>query len=123
MNNFIEIYDGIIPKEGWDCIINEFDNKEFPERFVGGNNQFKKYYTVGMDFDDDYFSTFNEPIAFCLRIALEQYKQKYPFMNRLIYWGCNKDYNIQRYNGEGEGYHALHCEQDGVPAFHSRILV
>ena len=122
LNNFIEIYDDIIPKEGWDYIINQFDNREFPEEFVGGDTKFKKSYTVGMNFDDDYFSTFNEPIAFCLRIALEQYKQKYPFMNKLIYWACDKGYNLQRYQ-EGEGYHFLHCEQDGNPAYHSRMLV
>ena len=123
MNNFIEVYDDIIPKEGWDILIESFDNTEFPKECIGGNNEFKKSYTVGMDFENDYFKVFNEPLLFVLRIALEQYKAKYPFMNRLIYWGCDKDYNIQRYNGEGEGYHALHCEQDGISEYHSRMLV
>jgi len=50
-----------------------------------------------------------------LVIALEEYKEQYPYLNEIHYWSLFDVYKIQRYY-PGEGYCILHCEnQSHIP--------
>ena len=52
---------------------------------------------------------------------LTEYKKKFPFLNELSTWDLVKDINIQKFNGEDDGYFIKHCEADG--RYSNRMLV
>ena len=58
-------------------------------------------------------SPINEFLGKGLNECLEDYKKDYPFVEKLGRWSCFNTFKVQKYN-PGEGYFALHCENDHV---------
>jgi|TARA_Y100000015_G_scaffold19413_1_gene18841 hypothetical protein len=74
------------------------------------------------DSDGKYENEVSELIASKLKIAVEEYKQKYPELDDIHSWSLLNGFNIQRYYPT-EGYFAAHAENDGENATKNRVLV
>ena len=131
--NHIEVYDNAISKEGCSKIIKYFD--DFPRKedavVMGDANtkikpEFKKGKQISVRLSKcdktiyDYLITYILP---ALNNGLEQYKEKYPFINHgLDAWSISDGFNIQKFDGKKEGYFCMHCESCTITNC-NRILV
>ncbi len=122
-NDFIYKKKNGISKEKCNLIIDLFENEK--EHIVGGigfENKIieedKKCSEIFVDIGNKLYNHlfFNE-----LQIALEEYKEKYPFIDSIYKWGYWPKYKIQRYF-PNEGYFKLHCENFGVTFSENRSL-
>jgi hypothetical protein len=128
--NFIEKYDNVISKKECEYLINLFDFCPFQvEGRAGGKIDHEKKLGVSVDlfFKSDSENTvtegnqiINEIILPSIVECLNQYKKKYPLMEKLTSWNIDNDYHIQRFK-ENQGYYATHCEQQGPTS--KRMLV
>ena len=126
--NHIQIYDNALSKESCRGIIKYLDNHpDIEEGHYMDVNGFESNKT-GQDIrnaNDLIFSysvlrqSFNS-LPSCLNMlvptlvkGVTEYKKKFPFLNELSTWDLVNDINIQKFNGEEDGYFVRHCEADG----------
>ena len=125
MNNFIEEYDLVSPE---DCkkIIDFFEDRVELQRdgTVGEKDSVDKKHKDSTDMHLDFCNSLaiNEIILDGLGKALEQYKEKYYYMDTLCPWSIYSSYNLQRYY-PNQGYPAIHQEQGPKGKDASRMLV
>ena len=81
---------------------------------VGGNLKLKPEWKTdteigfGDENDDDpwIYTDFVYP-------CIDEYKTKHPYIDTIDQWEVDSHYKMQRYR-PGEGYHKLHCENEGM---------
>ena len=122
--NFIGIYDNALSNEECQIIIDEFeDNKHLHiDGKSGGGIQphVKKSTDISYHITDDSKTT--KIITSSLVKHLEEYKKKYPEVDKLMAWKFHENFNVQRYKPK-EGYYKTHCEVVGMNGRENRVLV
>ena len=116
MYDFIETYDFGLEL---DCqkVINFFESvyDEGKSRTGGlkffNKNRQKICATETLSFADDV--DINELVYFFVGQAIDKYSNDYTFLNVNKSWRLSPSYNIQRYDGDKEGYFSLHNEASG----------
>ena len=116
MHDFIETYDFGLEL---DCqkVINFFESVYDEEKSRTGGLKFfnknrqKICATKTLSFDEDV--EINELVYFFVRQAIDKYSNDYTFLNVNKSWRLSPSYNIQRYDGDKEGYFSLHNEASG----------
>ena len=112
MNDFIEVYEGIVPPELCDAVIDSFEKviKEGKIRTIAGSLQ----RSSGKLFREDYsaeLTEFNEKNASnifeVLNQAVSLYQEKYAILDKISY--ITMRLKIQK-TPIGGGYHGWHCE-------------
>ena len=121
--NHIQIYDNALPKEGCRNIIKYFDSHPDVEKgiIMDANSQVKQgirnetdkfsYSRLGNSFD-----SLSSPVDILIPTLVKgitEYKKKFPFLDELSYWDLHNNFNIQKFDGEEDGYFVKHCEADG----------
>tara|TARA_R100000742_G_C4274868_1_gene95052 strand:- start:140 stop:703 length:564 start_codon:yes stop_codon:yes gene_type:complete len=123
--NFIGLYDDALTKKNCETIIDEFeDNKDKQIEGTSGGGLIKPKVKKSTDItyhinDDSKTTGIIEPN---LEKYLNEYKKKYPELDTLTKWKCDKLYNVQRYKPT-EGYYKPHCEVSGGKGSMNRLLV
>ena len=116
MYDFIETYDFGLEL---DCqkVLNFFERvyDEGKSRTGGlkffNKNRQKICATETLSFAEDV--EINELVYFFVRQAIDKYSNDYTFLNVNKSWRLSPSYNIQRYDGDKEGYFSLHNEASG----------
>ena len=116
MYDFIETYDFGLEL---DCqkVINFFERvyDEGKSRTGGlkffNKNRQKICATETLSFAEDL--EINELVYFFVGQAIDKYSNDYTFLNVNKSWRLSPSYNIQRYDGDKEGYFSLHNEASG----------
>ena len=121
--NHIQIYDNALPKEDCRNIIKYFDSHSDVEKgiIMDANSQVKQgirnetdkfsYSRLGNSFD-----SLSSPVDILIPTLVKgitEYKKKFPFLDELSYWDLHNNFNIQKFDGEEDGYFVKHCEADG----------
>ena len=117
MHDFLEIYDDDYTYAGCDEIIKFFD-QTYTSKPAGlkafNRNRQKVCSTITLNFGEDW--EINDSVYVFVRLAIEKYREKYDYLNsidKISQWRLCPSYNIQRYNGEEEGFFSLHNETSG----------
>ena len=122
-SSFIEIYDNLLSQEDCDRIITLFENS--PHVDWGGTSD-------GNDFDykkckeispflyksDEIGSIIGLPLL----KALKKYDKKYKALNFQDCWNTYPRFNIQKYEGEDDGYKIWHSEHGSSEISSKRVL-
>ena len=132
--NHLQIYDNALPKEGCRNIIKYFDSHPDVENdlIMDRNSQVKRQVKEGIRNTTDKFSysrltqsfeSLRSPVDILIPTLVKgiaEYKKKFPFLDEVSYWDLHKYFNIQKFDGEKDGYFMRHCEADGP--FINRML-
>ena len=118
MTNFIQCTSGALSKHECDAVIDFFEsNKErqFPGS-VGAEVKYDPKSKIDTELRFDLRELVEderlEPVGNALYNAWEEYRQIYPFLNKLAGWRISHAFKIQKYN-PNEAYFLEHCENDG----------
>ena len=117
MHDFLEFYDDDYTYAGCDEIIKFFD-QTYTSKPAGlkafNRNRQKICSTLTLNFGEDW--AINDSVYVFVRLAIEKYREKYDYLNskdKISQWRLCPSYNIQRCNGEEEGFFSLHNETSG----------
>lgn len=118
MTDFILHKKKLVSKEKCDEIIRIFEkDKTIQKGAIGSVKEIDEnrkkcsevYVYIGESKDDNKYNSF---FIDELLVALEEYKEKFPFLNKIEPWAICNQYKIQRYY-PNEGFFDLHCENYG----------
>ena len=123
--DFIEVYDNMLTHEECKEIIDYIENSKLTQASFGSvaNGDFvvrpdiKDCVEIGQVMDVP--SNTNKYIERALRKAVAEYWLKHPQIRRIMDWGPDMNYNLQKYNPK-QAYHQPHCENAGTG---NRMLV
>ena len=127
-NSFVEIYDNALPVEECDIIISEIEKSPQQEGRLKQNNQsvvlpdYKscvELYDTKFSKGDIIYNIVKHRLIECI----EKYRKRYSSLDLLNFWGIDDFYNVQKYNGEDDGYKIWHTEHGNDPAACQRIMV
>ena len=132
LNDFLETYDGFISEKNSKEVLRLFE--KLGEIADVPKNQGLAYFNKGrqkvctsvtFDFDDT-VNPCGPLLESCIQAGLKSYVDKYPFLRNINKFGGSRwricpTYNIQKYEGEKEGYFTLHCEH--AAGYPYRMLV
>ncbi len=128
MNDFIEIYDYYEPEKDCENTIEIFEKfaNDKPSRSAGlsvfNNNRQKICTQSTFNLNEDLI--INAYIYKYVKTGLKSYVKKYDFLEEFFdkpWCRIAPHYNVQKYDGEKEGYFSLHNEQSGMYPY--RMLV
>ena len=132
MSNFLETYDGLLSEKNSKEVLRVFER--LGEIADVPKNQGLAYFNKGrqkvctsVTFDfDDAVNPCGPLLKSCIEAGLKSYMDKYPFLRNINKFGGSRwricpTYNIQKYEGEKEGYFTLHCEH--AAGYPYRMLV
>ena len=116
LHDFIEIYD-TSQISICENIVSFFERSYIPKS--SGLKAFnwtrqKICSTMTLDFGQDW--EINELVYAFVKVAIDKYRNKYDYLKRIdkiSQWRLCPSYNIQRYDGEQEGFFSLHNESSG----------
>lgn len=117
MNDFIEIYDDKQKPFSVAEVVTWFENNysttKSKQSGLSYFNQHRKRICTSMtlDFGQNYEP--NDVLYYLIDEAKNQYVKTYSFLNKL-HWRLCPTYNIQKYDGNEEGFFSLHNEQSGT---------
>ena len=108
-NSFVEIYDNALPVEECDIIISEIEKSPQQEGRLKQNNQSVVLpdYKSCVELYDTKFSKgdiISNIVKHRLIECIEKYRKRYSSLDLLNFWGIDDFYNVQKYNGEDDGY-------------------
>ena len=127
--NFIKVYDGALSKKECEILIGQFEKSD--KLFRGTTSKgylpdAKKCLELPFKFDE------NNIVSNILRPKLCSYLDKYVSGQRfsddksaldvICKWKYSNDYQIQKYDGDDDGYKEWHCEQGPCDFSSRRIL-
>tara|TARA_B100001778_G_C18288395_1_gene494194 strand:- start:92 stop:637 length:546 start_codon:yes stop_codon:yes gene_type:complete len=112
--NHIQIYDNTLSKNTCNNIIKYFDNNPNKQKEKDSSHEDTRIYVHRDRCDDIISRLLQEDILPCLEKGLEKYKKTFPFLNELVYWSMLPTFNIQKFDGDKEGYFAKHCESGNL---------
>jgi hypothetical protein len=124
-NSFIEIYDDLLSAKECDIIISYFE-KSPQKRGKLGIGKVMPEFKACSELSETHFKE-GDVISNILKPqlikGLDRYHEKYKSLRELQYWGLDDYYNVQKYDGEEDGYFVWHEERgDDIP-FLNRVLV
>ena len=121
-SSFIEVYDKALTEKECQIIIDTFEKSEYCLGYTCGGYRPEHKKCMQMVYS---FPKIN-PVSNILRPSLigclDRYYKKYSSLNDLSYFNMYDDYNIQKYEGEEDGYKAWHCEHGSTDVMSKRIL-
>ena len=117
VGDFIFLKKGAVSKENCNRAIELFETeKKYFDGGMGSGTEkiidVKKKKCKEIYIEEKYPNSYNELFIDDLNAALEDYKEKYPYINFLSAWGGERWYKLQRYKPH-EGYFIPHCENNG----------
>ena len=117
VDDFIFLKKGAVSKENCNRAIELFETeKKYFDGGMGSGTEkiidVKKKKCKEIYVEEKYPNSYNELFIDDLNAALEDYKEKYPYINFLSAWGGERWYKLQRYKPH-EGYFIPHCENNG----------
>ena len=122
-NNFIGIYENILPEEECNLIIKEFEDELKNGASEEGVNQFgvQEFGRHGSFIfsNENKLPNINKKINEILNVCIEQYAKEYFTVKQLK--ASSSDFKLQKTPIKG-GYHVWHCEQGSLKTS-SRVLV
>ena len=121
--SFIEIYDNALSKESCKFLIDTFDGcgAATPGGTIHGVNvEHKK--CLQLDGDLQSADIIGGIVRNSLCKYLVKYEKKFKSIQFCLSWKYHRRYNIQKYDGEEDGYKVWHCEHDPSPLPSLRIL-
>ena len=127
--DFIGIYDDALSKKECEILINQFEKSD--KIHQGGTASgykpgIKDCLQLNCNLEEE--CAISNIIKPKLISYMNKYVKKYRFHENkgaldLIYtWGCYNWFNIQKYDGENDGYKKWHCEQGPSNSSSKRIL-
>ena len=114
--DFIEIYD-TSQISICENIVSFFERVYVPKSSglkAFNRNRQKICATMTLNFGEDW--EINNSVYFFVSKAIEEYRNKYDYLkkiDKISQWRLSPSYNIQRYDGEEEGFFSLHNESSG----------
>ena len=134
--NHLQIYDNALPKESCRNIIKYFDNNPNVEKDLimdayGHIHSTRTWMDLSILGDvkfsysrlSESFDSLHSPLDLLIPTLVKgitKYKKKFPFIEEITEWDLHKHFNIQKFDGEKNGYFMRHCEADGP--YTERIL-
>ena len=121
-SSFIEVYDKALTEKECQIIINSFEKSEYYLGYTGGGyrpDQKKCMQNVYSFPDINPVTNILKPT---LKRCLDRYYEKYNALNHLRGFSMYDNYNIQKYDGEEDGYKVWHCEHGSTDVMSKRIL-
>ena len=121
--SYIEIYDNALNKKECDMIINQVEKSSLIPGHCGTDD-----YTSGKRCREVANATFEDSSIISnvlypgLMSCLRKYKDKHRCLDRIGMWSYFKEYNVQKYEGEKDGFFAWHCEHGPHDDESQRIL-
>jgi hypothetical protein len=127
--NFIEIYDNVLTKEQCNAIVSWFEEQSHKIKGLtydyNGKLKVDNSFKSDIEIPETYLSADILPsqlIYPALCDGIERYKQKYiSSIDVMNQWRVDDEYNLQKYDGEEDGFKKWHCESAGLTSCH-RIL-
>ena len=127
--NFIEVYDNTLTKEQCNAIVSWFEEQNHKIEGVTcdplGQKTVDKSFKSDIEIPETYLSQDILPsqlIYPALCKGIEKYRQKYiSSIDVMNPWRVNDEYNLQKYDGEEDGFKEWHCESSGLTTSY-RIL-
>ena len=124
--NHIQIYDNALSKESCHSIIKYLNNHpdtekghfkdvngfESNNRGIKNTNDLQFSYSVLRASFNSLPRSLNMLIPTLVK-GITDYKKKFSFLNELTSWDLEQTLNIQKFDGEKDGYFMRHCEADG----------
>ena len=124
-SSFIEVYDKALTEKECQIIVDSFEKSEYFLGYTGdGSDGYrpdaKKCMQMVYSFPD--VNPVSNILRPCLIRCLDRYYKKYNALNNVSYFNMYDNYNIQKYDGEEDGYKAWHCEHGSTDVMSKRIL-
>ena len=121
-SSFIEVYDKALTEKECQIIVESFEKSEYQLGYTGQGYRPEDKKCMQMVYS---FSDIN-PVSNILRPSLircmERYYKKYIALNDLSLFNIYDNFNIQRYEGEDDGFKRWHCEHGPEDDACKRIL-
>ena len=121
LSDFLETYDGLLSEKKAEEVLSVFES--LGEVATVSKDQGLAYFNKGrrkvctsLTFSfEDTVNACGPILESCLEAGLKSYMNKYSFLKDINQvggsrWRICPTYNIQKYDGEKEGYFTLHCE-------------
>ena len=131
--NFIEIYDNALSKKECEFLINHFEHSNevvYGRTTNGVVPDYKKCLELYGDFDNP--NVIENVIRSKLESCLKKYVKKYHFFREsntslgaldvIPPWRYCRNFNIQKFDGENDGFKIWHCEHGQMEESSKRIL-
>ena len=127
--DFIEIYDNALSKKECEILINQFEKSDKVVQGVtssGYNFDYKKCLELYCNLNED--NVINNILKPKLFSHIKKYTKKQHFsdskgaLNRIFHWKYSEYFQIQKYDGENDGYKDWHCEHGPHGENSRRIL-
>ena len=127
--DFIEIYDNALSKKECEILINQFEKSDEVVQGVtssGYNSDYKKCLELYCNLNED--NVINNILKPKLFSHIKKYTKKQHFsdsrgaLNRIFQWKYSEYFQIQKYDGENDGYKDWHCEHGPHEENSRRIL-
>ena len=132
MKDFLEIYDGFLSEKKSGDVLRVFESLSSvatisKDQGLPYFNKGRRKVCTSLTFSfEDTVNPSGPILESCIEAGLEAYMKKYKFLKKInrtggSRWRICPTYNIQKYDGEKEGYFTLHCEHAAGYPF--RMLV
>ena len=127
--DFIEIYDHALSKKECEILINQFEKSNEVVKGVtagGYRPDYKNCLELHCNLEEE--NVINNILRPKLIVYMNKYIKKHYFhenkgaLNLIYSWGCCKWFNIQKYDGENDGFKEWHCEHGPSKKSGKRIL-
>ena len=132
LSDFLETYDGLLSEKNSKKILSVFESlgdaaTVSKEQGLAYFNKGRRKVCTSLTFSfEDTVNACGPLLESCIEAGLKSYTSKYSFLKDINQvggsrWRICPTYNIQKYDGEKEGYFTLHCEHAAGYPF--RMLV
>ena len=123
---FIEIYDNAISQKECDMIISKFEKSKLREGFVNyeGGREIDHRVKKCMEIDETFLSDgsiISRILVSALNKYTPKYEKKFESTTYLSHWSVQDMYNVQKYDGEDDGFKEWHTEH-GTGTSAPRVL-
>ena len=121
LKDFLETYDGFLSEKNAEEVLRVFESLSSvatvtKEQGLPYFNKGRRKVCTSLTFSfEDTVNPSGPILESCIEAGLESYTNKYMFLREINQTGGSRwricpTYNIQKYEGEREGYFTLHCE-------------
>ena len=121
--SFIEIYDNLLSQEECDRIITAFENSpdvDWGKTSGGFDFDYKKCKEISRVLHES--DEIGSIIGPHLSLAVQKYDKKYKALEFQPSWNLYPRFNIQKYEGEDDGYKLWHSEHGSTEVSSQRVL-
>lgn len=122
-HSFIEVYDDALSEKDCDTLIKHFEKSPHLEGRTsqGYYPDVKKCAQITIDLED--LNSISNMVKLKSSECMSHYAKKYHnSLGHIYYWSFYRYANIQKYDGEDEGYKIWHCEHDRGEIESKRVI-